>query len=55
MMRVEVLTVATTLEEAERDLKELSKRYETGALSIQDIYDETGVYEGLGVVWEVEK
>lgn len=54
-MRVEVLTVATTLEEAERDLKELSKRYETGELSIEDIYDENGVFEGMGIVWEVEE
>lgn len=53
-MRREILTVSPTIEGALEDLEELKSTYEDGDLGIEEVYDENGEYEGIGVVWTCE-
>ena len=54
-MRREILSVSTTEEEALADLEVLTPNYEVGDLGIEEIYDENGELEGIGVVWTSEE
>lgn len=54
-MRREVLTCSTTIEEALEDLEAMVPDCEVGNFSIEEIFDELGNSEGLGVVWTYEE
>lgn len=53
-MRREILTVSPTIEGALEDLEAFKLAYEDGDLDIEDVYDENGEFEGIGVVWTCE-